>query len=257
MRILILMYHMISKANHPSEKKYALSPSHFRKQISYLKTNGYTPVSLDDLYEYAANSSHNLPEKPVIITFDDGYMDNYEYAFPILKQFSFSATVFIVSGLVGQTSQWEKNGVAPERPLMGWREINALKESGVTIGSHTVSHRRLSRLSPENVKFEIEDSKKFLEDRLGTSIKHFAYPYGDMAGAVVREVNNAGYKTACSASPGFNGNDMNPLALRRVAVFGTDSVLSFATKVTFATNDGGLSIPISYYAKRLSERIKL
>jgi peptidoglycan/xylan/chitin deacetylase (PgdA/CDA1 family) len=255
MRILILMYHMIEKTNKRIEKRYALSPDRFRRQLGYLKRKGYTPISLDDLYEYFLRRTISLPQKPVIITFDDGYMDNYENAYPILKECGFPAAVFIIGGFVGNTNVWMKSEGYPERPMMGWREIEDMKKDGITIGSHTMNHLRLSILKTEDARKEIDGSKKFLEDKLGVPVDHFAYPYGDMNASFRHIVKTAGYKTACSTRSGFNSDGIDLFELRRLEIYGTDSVVSFGIKLIYGTNDGSVFLPAKYYMKRMVERV--
>ena len=249
------MYHMISGARHPYEEDIVVSPDKFKKQMWYLKYKGYTPISLDDLYGYLTNKFLDLPEKPVIITFDDGYKNNYENAFPILRQFNFPATVFVVGGLVEKVNQWMRTKGYPERPLMRWNEIEDMKKNGITIGSHTMSHPRLSLLGSKDARREIEDSKKFLEDSLGVPINHFAYPYGDMNKSIVSMVREAGYKTACSVVSGFNSEKLNLFELRRIGIYGADSIRRFAIKLTFGTNNGNLSLPAKYYMSRLTDKV--
>lgn len=248
---------MISKANCPQEERYAIPPEKFKRQMHYLKYKGYSPVRLGELYEYLVNKNGGLPlpPKPVVITFDDGYSDNYENALPILKEFNFPATIFFVSGLVGKTNQWMKAEGFPERLLMGWREISELGKNSITIASHTVNHQRLSYLNPEVAKNEIEDSKKFLEDKLGISINHFAYPYGDMNESIINMVRDSGYVTACSTRAGFNSRNVNLFELRRVEIYGTDLIWQFAIKLTYGTNEGSLFLPSKYYMKRFTEKI--
>lgn len=256
MRSLILMYHMISDADHPLIKRYALSPAKFRRQMEFLKRRRYTAISLNDIHRYFPGYTTNgFPEKSVAITFDDGYMDNYENALPVLKEFNYPATIFIVSGLVGKTNKWMMSENYPERPLMGWREIEEVKKNGITIGSHTMNHPRLSHLKFHDAKKEVEDSKRYLEDRLGVAIDHFAYPYGDMNESIIDMVREAGYKTACSTRSGFNSENVNLFQLRRIEIYGTDSLRQFARKLTFGTNDGSFFLPARYYMKRLSERL--
>jgi len=265
-KILILMYHMVTKTIHPFETRYALSPDKFKRQMWYLKYKGYTPISLDDLHEYFTDKTditgkyrsgptNGLAKKPIVITFDDGYMDNYESALPILREYNFPATVFVVSSLVGKTNNWMRADGYPEKPLMGWHEIEKMKGNGITVGSHTVNHYHLSHLSLEDAKIEIEESKKYIEDKLGIPINHFASSYGDMNEYIVNMVKETGYRTACSTRSGFNSNGINLFELRRLDIYGTDSIWQFAIKLTYGTNDGNLLLPASYYVKRLSERL--
>lgn len=257
------MYHMICESKDVKEKPFCCHPKAFRQQMAYLKKAGYKVIAMDELADHIAstNGTNQLiqpakPHKVVVITFDDGCLDTYENALPILKQFDFTATVFIVSGLVGKRNQWLKEEEYPEKPLMGWPEIREMKDWGVTIGSHTINHRRLSTLNYEDARNEIEGSKKFLEDRLGVSTNHFAYPYGDFNDSTVKMVIEADYKSACSVKSGFNSKKDSFFELRRLDIFGTDSLLQFAIKVAFGTNDGSLRVLAKYYMNRLAEKIR-
>jgi peptidoglycan/xylan/chitin deacetylase (PgdA/CDA1 family) len=246
---------MVLETDHPLQKRYAVSPAKFRRQMQCLKFLGYTPVSLDDLYSNYLNNDGELLDKPIVITFDDGYMDNYKNAFPVLTEYNFPAAIFMVSGFAETSNKWDIPNGYPEEPLMGWRELQEIVKGGVTVGSHTVNHPRLTQLVSGEAKKEIEDSKKSLEDGLGMPINHFAYPYGDMSEPIVDMVKAAGYETACSVRAGFNMENADPFILKRIGIFGEDSLWRFALKVTFATNEGSLSNTAKYYIKRLTDRI--
>ena len=260
------MYHVVSKSEDAKEKQFCCHPKAFKRQMAYLKKAGYEVVGIDELIHYmiSSNEAHQTNKQIqqaklhrfVVITFDDGYLDTYENALPILAKLNFAATVFIVSGLVGKRNQWIGDEKYPEKYLMGWREIEEMKENGVSIGSHTISHRRLSTLDCEDAKNEIESSKKFLEDRLGTAINHFAYPYGDFNDSTVKMVIEVGYKSACSTKSGFNSKEVSLFELRRLDIFGTDSLLQFAIKVALGTNDGSLQVLAKYYMNRLAEKTR-
>src|SRR3972149_6411821 len=191
-RVIILMYHMVSETDNAIEKRYAVKPVLFQRQMKFLKKRGYTPITLDIVHNFLAGDSE-LPERPVVITFDDGYMDNYENALPILHEFGFPAAVFIVSGYVGKTNLWDMKNGFQEKKLMGWREIEVMRRHGVTIGSHTINHCRLTELGLEEAKRELQDSKRHIEDNIGAPVDHFAYPHGDMNEEVVKMVREAGY----------------------------------------------------------------
>jgi peptidoglycan/xylan/chitin deacetylase (PgdA/CDA1 family) len=254
---------MIRESEDVKEKRFCCRPKAFKQQMAYLKKAGYEVVALDELAHYMISTNETnqqiqpaKPHKFVVITFDDGYLDTYENALPILDKFNYTATVFIVSGLVGKRNQWIRDEEYPERPLMGWREIDELKSWGITIGSHTINHRRLSTLDFEGAKNEIEGSKKFLEDNLGIAINHFAYPYGDFNDSTVKMVIEASYKSACSVKSGFNSKKDSFFELRRLDIFGTDSLLQFAIKLAFGTNDGSIMLLTKYYMNRLAEKTR-
>jgi hypothetical protein len=113
----------------------------------------------------------------------------------------------------------------------------------------------LTQLVSDEAKREVEESKKFLEDRLGIPINHFAYPYGDLSQSIVDMVQGAGYATACSVRAGFNNKNTSPFIIKRIGIFGEDSLWKFALKATFGTNEGSLSHRAKYYIKRLADRI--
>ncbi len=253
-RMTILMYHMISDTDHLSERRYALPPREFRKQMGYLKDKGYVLLSLDTFCDYIKRKPDNFPDKSLAITFDDGYMDNYENAFPILCEYGFPANIFMVSGLIGKENAWMESENYPSRRLMRWQEIEEMKRHGILIGSHTTNHFRLSELPPSAAKNEIAGSKKALEDGLGSPVNHFAYPYGDLNESVIDMVKGSGYETACSTRSGFNSENIDLLALRRLEIYGTDALWQFALKLTYGTNDGDLFIPARYYLKRLADK---
>jgi peptidoglycan/xylan/chitin deacetylase (PgdA/CDA1 family) len=259
---------MVSETDNPNERRYCCPPRRFRKQMAYLKRAGYQIIRLDDLVNFIISTNKTdqtnktrqtsqlvKPHKSVVITFDDGYMDNYESALPILREYNFPATVFVVSSLVGKTNNWMRADGYPEKPLMGWHEIEKMKGNGITVGSHTVNHYQLSHLSLEDAKREIEDSKKFLEDKLGIPINHFAYPHGDMNESIMNMVKEAGYRTACLTRSGFNSKELNLFELRRLEIYGTDSIWQFAIKLTYGTNDGNLLLPTKYYMRRFLEKV--
>jgi len=252
--LIILMYHMISEPRSEKERRYVCMRSRFANHMRFLRKQGFNVVSLEAVGKYL-HGKETLPERSVAITFDDGFRNNYENALPTLREFDFPATVFIVSGMVGKTNSWMTAEGYPERHLMGWHEIEEMGKNGITIGSHTINHRRLSALGCEGAKNEIEASKKSLEDMFGTAINHFAYPYGDMNQSIVSMVEEAGYHTACSTRSGFNSEHANPFALRRLEIYGTDTLWNFIWKLKFGTNEATLALPLKYYYSRILDRL--
>jgi len=253
-RLLILMYHMISETEISLEKRYATSPAKFRRQMSYLKYAGFTPVTPDDIHLWMTGGSSSLPEKPVVITFDDAYMDNYENALPILQKFRFPATVFVVSGYVGKTNAWDlKHGISEKR-LMGWNEIREMHSNGVTIGAHTTNHPRLTEIPAENALLEISECKFVIEKELDAPVHHFAYPHGDRNESVIEMVRKAGYRTSFSTKSGFNNKETSIYELRRIEVYGTDMLWQFALKLKYGTNTMDAVLPLKYYFSRVKER---
>ena len=215
----ILMYHQIGvfPARPPSHRAQVCDLNRFRAHLTLLRKKGYHPISLSDAYA-GLKGQQALPPKAVVLSFDDGYVDFLRQAAPILKDFSYPAIVYAVTGLLGQTSQW----VAPEgltpQPLMSAAELQEVQRLGFEIGSHTHTHLRMKKAAPTLIRQELRDSKAKLEDILGTSVPHFCYPYGSYDLAAIEAVQKAGYLTATTCVRAVARPSDDPLALPRKPV---------------------------------------
>jgi peptidoglycan/xylan/chitin deacetylase (PgdA/CDA1 family) len=211
----ILCYHHVGVTGgtkgHPD---LWLSHQRFAAQMTYLRENGYRCLSLSGAAEYLA-PDRAVPSRAVVLTFDDGYRDFLEDAYPIIREYGFGATVFVVTGAVGGLSRWPGN---PEFPLMSWQEIRELHRVGIEFGSHSMTHLRLTRISSAAAEQEVRNSRGTLEDRLGTKVHGFAYPYGSWSPAVERLVEQAGYRVACSMLQGNLQTPRRRFRLKRIAV---------------------------------------
>ena len=173
-----------------------------------------------------------LPGKPVLITFDDGYLDFATYAWPLLKRYGFSATVFIVADFVGKTNRWDSIfDYGEDLALLHWQHIKQLHSEGVEFGSHTLSHRPLTSLSPAEVVREASQSRKIIERELGVPITSFAYPYGDLDPVVEHLIGESGYILGFSCVPGHSSFQDCMLRLSRIEIGGTDSLQEFENKL--------------------------
>ncbi len=254
MKVAILMYHRLGISSSPEEKVYSVTPSAFGEQMLWLHKNRYTIVPLTSVVSFVSGQG-SLPERSVALTFDDGYSDFAEHAMPVLSKYRYPSTVFVVADRIGCSSDWllEEGGRA--WPLMGWQQIEGALAAGVSIGSHGLSHRRMSKISRVESSAEIAGSRKFLEDRLGIPVKHIAYPYGDVDHTVAALVNEAGYDAAFTTRSGFNSKGENRFLLRRLDIFGSDTIRSFSIKVTFGTNNGSYMLPLRYAINRCFQKI--
>ena len=160
-----------------------MSPDNFTAQMQWLKDNKYNVISMDDMIA-GLNGQKKLPSNPVTITFDDGNDNNYSAAYPILKQFGYTATFFIITGRVGQPG------------TMTWAQLKDLAANGMTIGSHTVNHVNLKKANSEVAPRELTDSKAILEKNLGFPVKYFSYPNGGYTDEIANQVQIAGYAAA-------------------------------------------------------------
>ena len=216
-------------------EKYCLSPQIFSSQMSWLAGHGYTPISLEALLA-CRKSEVILPDKPVMITFDDGYQDLIRYAVPVLQKYAFPAIFYLVAGMVGKSSAWMGGTDLGEIPLMDWNEARQLSEAGFQIGSHSMRHLRLAEVPLEDVCNELADSRNLLEMRLGREIRHLAYPFGSYNEAVQRIAGEIGYLSAVSVRIGLSGLNDDLYALQRVPLSRQDSMLDFICKLRTARN---------------------
>ena len=206
-KVLILNYHKIDN----TFISLAIRPDDFDTQMKYLSENGYHTISPDELYDSLAGTGE-LPDNPVMITFDDGYEDNYANAYPILKKYGFKATIFVV------TSFLDKN----KKGYMSWDQAREMDANGISIQSHTVDHRSMTDLTDDQLRMELVDSKKKAEKELGHPVNYMAYPTGTYNLHIAQMVKEAGYKAAFTIKYGNVDKASNIYALERVPIFHTE-----------------------------------
>ena len=184
MKIPVLMYHSISNDN----GHLSVSPKSFDEQISYLFNLGYKSIKFNQINE--------INKKPIIITFDDGYKDNLIHALPILKKYNFTSTCFVVSDYIGEYNKWDINQREfLKKELLNKHDISEWIKYGMSIGSHSKSHRSLSKLIENDLNDEISSSKNDIQDMIGNDIEAFSYPYGHLNKLSVSKVKDT-YKFA-------------------------------------------------------------
>lgn len=207
----ILMYHKIGQR--PGKvrlKGLYVTPDTFAGQLEELTGAGFSTCSPREACSDGAAGPR------ITLTFDDGFRNVFENALSLLAKHRKSAIQFLVPGYIGKLNEWDlRDGEAPE-PLMDAGHIREWLQAGNFIGSHSLTHARLTRLTPRDAREEIFASKKMLEDNFGVAIEHFCYPYGDWNESVRDLVVEAGYRTACTTEFGINTPATPPLALHRI-----------------------------------------
>lgn len=203
----ILVYHYVEFVKDPKDsirKSLDIIPPIFEEQMKTLKNAGYNFLTAAELGQYL-DGKKQLPERPIIITFDDGYGDFYTDVFPILKKYNISATAYIISGGL-------------DRPnYMTTAQLKEVAESGlVEVGAHTVHHRNLKSIPVTEAKLEIEKSREDLENLLGIKVVSFAYPYGGFNDEVAQLVKKIGFTNAVTTKGGFIVNQENRYVLFRI-----------------------------------------
>lgn len=204
--IPILMYHRITRNGEGEPSSFVVNARVFERQLQFFSEHGYYTPRLADVSSTHA-SMVSSARKPLIITFDDGYLDTLEQAAPLLRKYGFSAIVFILPGL--RTNSWDAPKGIAEAKLMETNQYLELREMGIEIGSHGWSHRSLPLLGDEELENELTQSKRVAEELLKQPIEYFAYPYGEVDERVKKAVRNAGYVCAFATNSGpmsFHGD---------------------------------------------------
>lgn len=223
----ILMYHKVSPASLMNGPGMRVSPGQFEKQMRYLSQSGYNTISLDQLYDHWDNGT-TLPKQPVVITFDDGYEDNYIFAFPVLKKYKQKATIFLVYNEIGGYNEWDaKTNPARRLRLLSWPQIYEMQKNGISFESHTLTHPRLSEISPQTASTEIILSKAKLGEALGKPVNFIAYPYGKSNKEVREIVRKAGYRAAVTTMTGTNTPNDDRFYLKRLRINANVSINEF------------------------------
>jgi peptidoglycan/xylan/chitin deacetylase (PgdA/CDA1 family) len=234
--IPILMYHSISdeaETVHPYYRT-STSPEQFASQMKYLRENGYTTCSLAQAIERLQQQTQ-AEAKFVVITFDDGYRDFYQHAFPALSQWGFSATVFLPTAFIGDHPLQFKG-----KDCLTWAEVRELNNHGILFGSHTVTHPQLRELSGAAINAEIANSKATIEEKLGSAVRSFAYPYAfpqtdaDFTKMLRDSLRRAGYRNGVSTIVGRANPTSEPLFLERLPVNSCDDQALFSAKLAGA-----------------------
>jgi peptidoglycan/xylan/chitin deacetylase (PgdA/CDA1 family) len=220
-KIPVLMYHEVSREIaasklHTMTPMYNVSESLFESQIEALSKNGYRSIFFEDV------GALDPDGKYVVITFDDGLIGNVKFALPVLRKYGFKAVFFAAAGSIGSPG------------FMSWTDLQELIDSGMSIQSHTMSHRSLQILSDNEVAYELRESKRLIEDKLKVRVSSISFPHGSYNQKVVRIASDSGYEFMCSSESvrNFNTTFSNrPVVLGRITVtgkLGADRLLKLA-----------------------------
>lgn len=245
---LILMYHATVLGNKKQEFIYSIDSDRLCHHLDLLKKMGWHTACIKDLERV-----EQLPKKTVMITFDDGFANNYDGAYLPLLRRNMKATWFITSGCIGSYSTWldhnnnEKMLTADQLREMSFREME--------IGSHTLSHPDLTTLAAPEIEKEIRQSKIQIEDIIQKPVRSFASPYGRYNHTTIDCIKDSGYLFACSVRPGWYSTTASDYELPRITIFAGDSSGVFARKLAFASNDVAWNKIVTYYKNRFLSRL--
>ena len=227
----VVMYHRVIN-NSENEGIYGtyIYEDIFRQHMQYLKDKNFDVITFEDLHKIGWRNRFQRNKKYIMITFDDGYVDNYNLAFPILKEFGFKATIF----LMGESTynEWDVNAGGEKKfELMDKFMIKEMQDYGIEFGAHTFNHPKLNKLSEEEIRHQIVDVKKPLEEKIEKEIITFAYPYGILNDYAKKMAREAGYTFTVSTDSGSVCLSDDLYQIRRIAIFPNTNLFSFKRKV--------------------------
>jgi len=247
-KVTIFMYHRF--VDFP-KNPYEISINQFEDEMRYLYENGYKTITLGQYIDavYSQDLS-SLPDKPVILTVDDGYNSFFTRAYPILKKYGFTATLFIYTNFIG-------NGGSS----LSWSELKELVSEGMEIGSHSISHPNIA--SPKRMKYstsydaflnhELGDSKKIIEKNLGIIVRLFAWPYGSYNETALKKAVELGYEGIITVKPGSMNLNSDILHIRRYGVYPSTGLELFALRLKMPTDKVVLSTDEIAEMKKIGE----
>jgi peptidoglycan/xylan/chitin deacetylase (PgdA/CDA1 family) len=243
-----LMYHSVVPGTGTPGWRYAVSMQRFRGQLDLLQGEGWHTHRLDEL------GAKPLPARSVVITFDDGYQDNFA-AFTELARRGMTASWFVVSRDIGLSTGWQDAG-SPQLPLLDAAQLREMHAAGMEIGAHSHTHCRLTECDNIALAEELTHSKATLEALLNAPVTSLAYPYGIHDDRVVEAARAAGYAAACTTRSGWAMRGGDPLRIRRLSVFDQDTLGAFARKLAFADNNVSWLALLRYAKQRIIARLK-
>lgn len=231
--IIVLTYHKVNDA--PPGSALVVDPNEFSAQMLFLNTyrSAFQIIDLNELLQWFNDKSIRGDNKKTktIITFDDGYKDNYTHAFPVLRKYRFPATIFLTTGRINSGN----------KEYLNTDEMNEMMKDGITFGAHTRTHPHLSKIDTGQAKDELTDSYKTLRTITGRQNIPFCYPYGDYNEHVKSMVKETGFSCAFTVKPGINYSGQDIFEIKRIDVLGNDNFSSFKYKITDKYEDTSLS----------------
>lgn len=209
--IPILTYHSIDSSGSP----ISMDENQFTRQMEWLYEHDYRTVSLNSFLERVGNGTVSSGKKNVVLTFDDGFENNYTVAFPVLKKFGFKATFFLSTAFLGTNSHWLEPPL-DRMSMLSWEQVKEMSQAGMDFGAHTVHHTDLTVVDRDHAEREINDSKDVIEDHLNKGVYFFCYPFGHYSWELEFLVRRIGFLGACTTKYGIRNSRDDRYKLSRI-----------------------------------------
>jgi peptidoglycan/xylan/chitin deacetylase (PgdA/CDA1 family) len=224
----ILMYHAFTDGG--EQDRFVVPEQAFKRQLRALRALRYEVIGLDRFVD-AMRTGSRLPRRAVVLTSDDGYVDNLRIALPLLRRRRLPATIFLVSGRLGAVNDWTAEGPLAGRPLLSAEDVGGTLAEGFEIGAHSRNHVSLPDADDEALRAEVEGSREDLEALLARPVRAFAYPYGSVDDRSMAAVADAGFEIGLAVDDRRATVAANPLRVPRIDVCGTDPIVRFLCRV--------------------------
>jgi len=234
--VIVLTYHRIN--DKIANDNLVVHPKKFSKQMFFLSfyRRQFRVIGIEEMMEYLSSErtiDSGETGTKILITFDDGYRDNYLYAWPILKRYRFPAVIFLTAKYIGSEYKKERFKSLPwRRDYLNREEIREMVKGGISFGAHTMTHPHLLQIPLEEVEKEIKESKTVVSELTSKPTEAFCYPYGEYNTSIVELVKKSGFKCAFSVTPGVNYPGEDVFQIKRIDVLGHDNFSSFKYKIT-------------------------
>lgn len=215
----VLMYHSLEYVSSEPNNDLRVPKEKFREQMKFLKDNGYNTLTMEELYEFFKDNKP-IPEKSVVLTFDDGYLDNYTNGLPVLKEFGLKATVFVVTDWVGTNNSY-----------MTLEQLKEMDANGFDVQSHTLAHKELDKLTYEQQLKTLKESKEFIEKNLNKKVTTICYPYGRYNSNTIKAAQEAGYVIGLKMVGGIANKSNGMFTINRIYVKAGDTIQQFEAKI--------------------------
>ncbi|MCS7005877.1 MAG: polysaccharide deacetylase family protein [Cytophagales bacterium] len=230
--IPVLMYHRIPDVPSSSKNRIFVTKENFEKHLKFFQKRGFTSITFSDYQDFAIGKRplHEFPKRPIILTFDDGYEDNFQNALPLMQKYGFRGVIFLLGNLFPDYNFWDV-ALGDERfSLMNQSQREAFVRAGWEIGAHSLSHKRLTQISTKEAYDEIKKSKSLLETSLSISVISFAYPYGDYNSEIRDITKKVGFSFAVATDSGGLHLEDDRFAIFRVNIFPDETIISLLKK---------------------------